>query len=312
MTMIVCGAPDEGDDTGIKKEPTRDWGWQTKEPSQHFLPPKKEIKVEGTVCSSCGEVIGDRYILQVAARSWHANCLRCSICHALLDSHTSCFIREENVFCKLDYNKMFGAKCFKCCRSITQLDWVRRAREQVYHLACFSCDCCKRQLSTGEEFGLHDNRVLCKTHYMEMLEGGFTDSDDGGDHDSHAKKKKTKRMRTTFTEEQIQILQANFQIDSNPDGQDLERIGQITGLSKRVTQVWFQNCRARQKKYITNGKQGPADIFSGVSSHDGYPTPQLDLHIMYSSFRAQPPLSSADSQDDGGEDHFLHHQESAT
>lgn len=49
-----------------------------------------------------------------------------------------------------------------------------------------------------------------------------------------------------------------------------------------------------------------------MSSHDGYPTPQLDLHIMYSSFRAQPPLSSADSQDDGGEDHFLHHQESAT
>ena len=46
-------------------------------------------------------------------------------------------------------------------------------------------------------------------------------------------------MRTTFTEEQVQILQANFQIDSNPDGQDLERIAQIIGLSKRVTQVFI-------------------------------------------------------------------------
>ena len=47
---------------------------------------------------------------------------------------------------------------------------------------------------------------------------------------------------------------ANFQLDSNPDGQDLERIAQITGLSKRVTQVWFQNSRARQKKHLHTGK----------------------------------------------------------
>ena len=69
-------------------------------------------------------------------------------------------------------------------------------------------------------------RIKCAT--LEIL--------DNGDAESHTKKK-TKRMRTTFTEEQVQILQANFQIDSNPDGQDLERIAQITGLSKRVTQV---------------------------------------------------------------------------
>jgi hypothetical protein len=50
------------------------------------------------------------------------------------------------------------------------------------------------------------------------------------------------------------VLQANFQLDSNPDGQDLERIASVTGLSKRVVQVWFQNSRARQKKHVHGSK----------------------------------------------------------
>lgn len=189
----------------------------------------------------------------------------------------------------------FGAKCSKCCRGIASSDWVRRARELVFHLACFACDSCGRQLSTGEQFALLDDRVLCRAHFMEMVDGGTTSSDgaysiyttfffttkfsftfnlrsvilylpevyrtnvlfffmysDGCDTESYHKNK-AKRVRTTFTEEQLQVLQANFQIDSNPDGQDLERIASVTGLSKRVTQVWFQNSRARHKKHIHSG-----------------------------------------------------------
>ncbi|XP_014679076.1 PREDICTED: LIM/homeobox protein Awh-like, partial [Priapulus caudatus] len=141
----------------------------------------------------------------------------------------------------------FGAKCSKCSRNIQSSDWVRRAKSHVYHLACFACDSCKRQLSTGEEFALQDDKVLCKTHYQESMDAGSLDKSPGSA-DSGGKSK-TKRVRTTFTDEQLQVLQANFSLDSNPDGQDLERIAQITGLSKRVTQVWFQNSRARQKKH---------------------------------------------------------------
>jgi hypothetical protein len=81
----------------------------------------------------------------------------------------------------------------------------------------------------------------------------LTNYTDGCEGDGYHKNK-AKRVRTTFTEEQLQVLQANFQLDSNPDGQDLERIASVTGLSKRVTQVWFQNSRARQKKHIHAGK----------------------------------------------------------
>lgn len=76
-------------------------------------------------------------------------------------------------------SRNFGAKCSKCSRSIAASDWVRRARELVFHLACFACDQCGRQLSTGEQFALLDDRVLCKSHYNENTDGGGSTSSDG-------------------------------------------------------------------------------------------------------------------------------------
>ena len=63
------------------------------------------------------------------------------------------------------------------------------------------------------------------------------DECDVADEGSINQKTKTKRVRTTFSEEQIQYLTQQFNIDSNPDGQELERIALRTGLTKRVTQA---------------------------------------------------------------------------
>lgn len=62
----------------------------------------------------------------------------------------------------------------------------------------------------------------------------------------------------------MEVLQSNFQIDCNPDGQDLERIAINAGLSKRVTQVWFQNARARQKKHSYFGKRKSNENFLSI------------------------------------------------
>ncbi|KAM3172004.1 hypothetical protein ACTXT7_015436 [Hymenolepis weldensis] len=48
---------------------------------------------------------------------------------------------------------------------------------------------------------------------------------------------KSKRIRTSFTPQQIAILHAYFETVINPDGQQLEQIAQVTNLPKRVTQV---------------------------------------------------------------------------
>merc|ERR1719483_1018142 len=134
----------------------------------------------------------------------------------------------------------------------------------------------------GEEFGLVESRVLCKSHYLEVIEGGYGSSTDGDSCESEvaSKKRKSKRNRTTFTDEQIHILQANFQLDCNPDGQDLERIADISGLSKRVVQVWFQNARARNKKYI-NKSRGTCHP-SNLSTEN-----TLDINIAFSTFYSQ-------------------------
>ncbi|CAB3399344.1 unnamed protein product [Caenorhabditis bovis] len=196
-------------------------------------------------CQGCHQPIQDATLLNVDGRQWHEQCLRCETCMIQLSSMPSCFTKDTKLFCKPCYAKQFGTKCASCDRVIQSTDWVRRARSYVYHLACFACNQCKRQLSTGEEYSLQEGKLLCKQHFLELVEG-----ETGVSH----QKIKTKRVRTTFAEEQLSVLQAHFQIDSNPDGADLERIANITGLSKRVTQVWFQNSRARQKKYQGNRK----------------------------------------------------------
>ncbi|XP_076848695.1 zinc finger homeobox protein 3 [Brachyhypopomus gauderio] len=57
-----------------------------------------------------------------------------------------------------------------------------------------------------------------------------------------------KRMRTTITPEQLEILYQKYLLDSNPTRQMLDHISQEVGLKKRVVQVWFQNTRARERK----------------------------------------------------------------
>ncbi|XP_010281235.1 PREDICTED: LIM/homeobox protein Lhx5, partial [Phaethon lepturus] len=61
----------------------------------------------------------------------------------------------------------FGTKCAGCSQGISPSDLVRKARNKVFHLNCFTCMVCNKQLSTGEELYIIDeNKFVCKEDYL--------------------------------------------------------------------------------------------------------------------------------------------------
>uniref|UniRef100_A0A671QYQ3 LIM homeobox 8b n=1 Tax=Sinocyclocheilus anshuiensis TaxID=1608454 RepID=A0A671QYQ3_9TELE len=212
------------------------------------------------VCTRCREDILDRY-LKVSDLCWHVQCLSCSVCQTTLSGHVTCYVREQEVFCKLDYFRRYRTWCSCCGETVHSTDWVHRAKGNVYHLACFLCFSCKKQLSTGEEFAL----VGMLDKLKGAAEKGKNVSPEGALHTGcEINQKPSKRARTSFTSNQLQVMQAQFAQDNNPDAQTFQRLVEQTGLSRRVIQVWFQNCRARHKHISPPHSAVPT---GGLSSH---------------------------------------------
>ncbi|XP_046554331.1 LIM/homeobox protein Awh-like [Haliotis rubra] len=194
------------------------------------------FNVADPLCFTCCDVITDQYYLRAGDHVWHEHCLRCCVCQVTLGGHSTCFVRDGNIFCQRDFAQVYKTKCSSCLRPIESGDWVRSAGENMYHLACFSCSTCQRQLSTGEDFAIHDGRVLCRVHALNP------------DDENVNCRSKSKRFRTVFNEDQVAVLQKYFDLDTNPAGSDLGMIAEEAGLPRRVAQVWFQNARAKLKR----------------------------------------------------------------
>ncbi len=58
-----------------------------------------------------------------------------------------------------------------------------------------------------------------------------------------------KRFRTQMSNLQLKVLKACFSDYRTPTMQECEMLGNEVGLPKRVVQVWFQNARAKEKKF---------------------------------------------------------------
>lgn len=71
-----------------------------------------------------------------------------------------------NLFHVSGSHRRYGTKCSACDLGIPPTQVVRRAQDNVYHLQCFACAICARQLNTGDEFYLmEDRKLVCKSDY---------------------------------------------------------------------------------------------------------------------------------------------------
>ncbi|XP_039770286.1 LIM/homeobox protein Lhx4 [Ornithorhynchus anatinus] len=185
-------------------------------------------------CAGCNQHILDKFILKVLDRHWHGSCLKCADCQMQLADR--CFSRAGSVYCKEDFFKRFGTKCTACQQGIPPTQVVRKAQDFVYHLHCFACIICNRQLATGDEFYLmEDGRLVCKEDYETAKQND--DSEAGA-----------KRPRTTITAKQLETLKNAYKNSPKPARHVREQLSSETGLDMRVVQVWFQNRRAKEKR----------------------------------------------------------------
>ncbi|XP_017263008.1 LIM/homeobox protein Lhx3 [Kryptolebias marmoratus] len=236
------------------------------------------------VCAGCSQHIVDRFILKVLDRHWHSKCLKCSDCQAQLAD--KCFSRGDNVYCKEDFFKRFGTKCAACQQGIPPTQVVRRAQDFVYHLHCFACIVCKRQLATGDEYYLmEDSRLVCKADY-ETAKQREADST-------------AKRPRTTITAKQLETLKNAYNNSPKPARHVREQLSSETGLDMRVVQVWFQNRRAKEKRLKKDaGRQRWGQYFRNMkrsrgiskSDKDSIQEEGMDSDAEV-SFTDEPPMS---------------------
>lgn len=49
---------------------------------------------------------------------------------------------------------MFSKRCYKCKEGFSKNDLVMRANQRIYHVNCFRCSMCEKQLAPGDEFAL--------------------------------------------------------------------------------------------------------------------------------------------------------------
>ncbi|XP_077202029.1 homeobox protein NANOG isoform X2 [Paroedura picta] len=108
---------------------------------------------------------------------------------------------------------------------------------------------------------------------------------------------KKSKSRTTFSQEQLQVLHLRFQVQKYLSPQQIRELGSALGLTYKQVKTWFQNQRMKfkrtQKETVWMKKEmcSPQDGFHQASCMDFVPPPPADFSM--TPARNIHPLASA-------------------
>ncbi|XP_027748057.1 actin-binding LIM protein 2 isoform X10 [Empidonax traillii] len=110
------------------------------------------------LCNTCGNPCKGE-VLRVQNKYFHIKCFVCKACGCDL-AQGGFFVRQGDYICTLDYQRLYGTRCFSCDQFIE--GEVVSALGKTYHPDCFVCAVCRLPFPAGDRVTFNGKECICQ------------------------------------------------------------------------------------------------------------------------------------------------------
>nr|XP_037839037.1 actin-binding LIM protein 2 isoform X12 [Chlorocebus sabaeus] len=120
--------------------------------------PLEKLPSTAILCNTCGNVCKGE-VLRVQDKYFHIKCFVCKACGCDL-AEGGFFVRQGEYICTLDYQRLYGTRCFSCDQFIE--GEVVSALGKTYHPDCFVCAVCRLPFPPGDRVTFNGKECMCQ------------------------------------------------------------------------------------------------------------------------------------------------------